>query len=999
MKGGMKVRKEPLALWALTIVIATAFLLLLSGEMREATGWEGTFEDNIEVIYTPMNPLDGQSVNVTIRSRGTIISAANLNVELFYPGGERTTGGYQFKRINTTSMYVIIPGYPGGTQVRFTITVWDDEASSISSPQYSYVVQKVGGWVGSDFYENIGVDWDREEAESGKPFNITIYTLRPDVIIKRADMKFVARFPGMEEPLEGAGVFTPLNDTHQVFRMNGYSYGTNVTWWVEAYDKYNEMISSRRYQYEIPPPPTPPPRYNVTLTVYIYDEKNERRVDGATVTFSNETWSYTVRSTDGYAFTPFPVHEGLYTVVVKYENSTYTKTIRVPNAAEEYVLRFTVNPLTYKVGFPLKRSLSPLVLIMPILFIAGILTFPKLASYLDELKERYRKEKRRGRGLQGREERVVNWLLSPHMRGHVRGVLFFILAIAGLLWAPFYPIWLALILAVGLGALGMRYPYLSLILLAILVSPAASYQNLEFGWVFLLFSLLVLFIGFFDYRFSYLVFLTVFLAPFGGAFAIPILGAVVLGPVIGVSAAVVAGLFLSLILYGSDMLSIPPLAVSEHTLSFVTFSRSPPGNFTPSLWLDSLGQLSYPRTQVISRVLSENMQDTGPFLLIILWGALAYLAYKYYRERDPSDLKAIAGDPKGLLPILIIVLSFAVLYFVEGAEISWVFLAYVVLTALSAPAAGVAHSFVKRVFPEEEAAGEEEKAIRTLSEMEGFRRTSFKQVGGLDDIKEELKQAIMVPLLEPEMAEKYGVKPSKGILLFGPPGCGKTLLLRAIASELNVDMISVKCSDVMSKWYGESEAAITRLFEEARKRKPAILLLDEIDAIAKRRDFYTTDDVTPRILSLILSELDGLEDTSGIIVVGTTNMPDLVDPALLRPGRFDKVIYVPPPSRRAREEILRIHMRGRFIGKDVDVKKLAAMTRGFSGADLENLVREAASIALARALRLKREVPIRMADFLEALDGLKPSITEEMMRSYDKLRKEHERKRSPQRRR
>ncbi|OYT47520.1 hypothetical protein B6U83_04885 [Thermoplasmatales archaeon ex4484_36] len=902
--------------------MGTAFLLLLSGEMREATGWEGTFEDNIEVIYTPMNPLDGQSVNVTIRSRGTIISAANLNVELFYPGGERTTGGYQFKRINTTSMYVIIPGYPGGTQVRFTITVWDDEASSISSPQYSYVVQKVGGWVGSDFYENIGVDWDREEAESGKPFNITIYTLRPDVIIKRADMKF-----------------------DQVFRMNGYSYGTNVTWWVEAYDKYNEMISSRRYQYEIPPPPTPPPRYNVTLTVYIYDEKNERRVDGATVTFSNETWSYTVRSTDGYAFTPFPVHEGLYTVVVKYENSTYTKTIRVPNAAEEYVLRFTVNPLTYKVGFPLKRSLSPLVLIMPILFIAGILTFPKLASYLDELKERYRKEKRRGRGLQGREERVVNWLLSPHMRGHVRGVLFFILAIAGLLWAPFYPIWLALILAVGLGALGMRYPYLSLILLAILVSPAASYQNLEFGWVFLLFSLLVLFIGFFDYRFSYLVFLTVFLAPFGGAFAIPILGA------------------------------------------------------TPSLWLDSLGQLSYPRTQVISRVLSENMQDTGPFLLIILWGALAYLAYKYYRERDPSDMKAIAGDPKGLLPILIIVLSFAVLYFVEGAEISWVFLAYVVLTALSAPAAGVAHSFVKRVFPEEEAAGEEEKAIRTLSEMEGFRRTSFKQVGGLDDIKEELKQAIMVPLLEPEMAEKYGVKPSKGILLFGPPGCGKTLLLRAIASELNVDMISVKCSDVMSKWYGESEAAITRLFEEARKRKPAILLLDEIDAIAKRRDFYTTDDVTPRILSLILSELDGLEDTSGIIVVGTTNMPDLVDPALLRPGRFDKVIYVPPPSRRAREEILRIHMRGRFIGKDVDVKKLAAMTRGFSGADLENLVREAASIALARALRLKREVPIRMADFLEALDGLKPSITEEMMRSYDKLRKEHERKRSPQRRR
>lgn len=976
--------------------MVSSAILALTGDRWEASGWEGTFEDNIEVIYTPQSPLDGQSVNVTIRSRGTIISAANLNIELFYPGGERTTGGYQFRRINTTSMYVEIPGYPGGTQVRFTITVWDEEASSITSPQYSYVVQKVGGWVGSDFYQNLAIEWDRELAESGRPFNVTIHTLRPDVIIKRADMKFVARFPGMEEPLEGAGVFEPVNDTYQVYRMNGYSYGTNVTWWVEAYDRYSEKITSRRYQYEIPPPPTPPPRYNVTLTVYIYDEKNERRVDGASVTFSNGSWSYTTRSTDGYAFTPFPVHEGLYTVEVKYENATYTKKIRVPNPAEEYVLRFTVNPLTYRVGFPLKRSLSPHVLIMPILFFIGILAFPRLTSYLQELKERFHKEKRKGRKLLGRDQKLVEWLLSPHMRGHVRGVLFFALAIAGLLWAPFYPIWLALILAAGLGALAVRYPYLSLILLAVLVAPAASYQNLEFGWVFLIFALIVLFIGFFDYRFSYLVFLTIFLAPFGGAYAVPVLGAVVLGPVLGVSAAVVAGLFLSLILFGSDLLSIPPLAVSEHTLSFVTFSRSPPDKFTPSLWLDSLGQLSYPRTQVISKVLSENMQNMGPFLLIILWGVLAYLAYRYYREREPVDLKGAMRDLKGLLPILLTVISFALLYLIEGASPSWVFAAYVILSALTAPVAAVAHSFVKGVFPEEEAAPEE--GIKTLSEMEGFRKASFKQVGGLDDIKEELKLAIMVPLLEPEMAEKYGVKPSKGILLFGPPGCGKTLLLRAIASELNVDMISVKCSDIMSKWYGESEAAITRLFEEARRRKPAILLLDEIDAIAKRRDFYTTDDVTPRILSLILSELDGLEDTSGIIVVGTTNMPDLVDPALLRPGRFDKVIYVPPPSRKAREEILKIHMRGRHIGKDVDVKRLAAMTRGFSGADLENLVREAASIALARALKLRREVPIRMADFLEALEGLKPSITEDMMRSYDRLRREHERKRRPKRR-
>jgi SpoVK/Ycf46/Vps4 family AAA+-type ATPase len=242
------------------------------------------------------------------------------------------------------------------------------------------------------------------------------------------------------------------------------------------------------------------------------------------------------------------------------------------------------------------------------------------------------------------------------------------------------------------------------------------------------------------------------------------------------------------------------------------------------------------------------------------------------------------------------------------------------------------------------------------------------------------------------MATKFGVKPSKGIMLFGPPGCGKTLMLRAVASDLNVEMIGVKCSDVMSKWYGESENLIANLYEEARARAPCILFLDEIDAIAKRRDFYSTDDVTPRVLSIMLSEMDGMDEAEGIIVVATTNMPDLVDPALMRPGRFDKVIYVPPPDAVSREEIIKIHLKGKFASDDIDTSKLSERTKGFSGADLANLVREASSLGLERALETKKPQPITMHDMNEILDEIKPSVTPKMIKMYDKLRREYERK-------
>jgi SpoVK/Ycf46/Vps4 family AAA+-type ATPase len=173
------------------------------------------------------------------------------------------------------------------------------------------------------------------------------------------------------------------------------------------------------------------------------------------------------------------------------------------------------------------------------------------------------------------------------------------------------------------------------------------------------------------------------------------------------------------------------------------------------------------------------------------------------------------------------------------------------------------------------------------------------------------------------------------------------------------------------------------------------LFLDEIDSIAKRRDFYSTDDVTPRVLSIMLSEMDGMDEAEGIIIVGTTNMPDLVDPALMRPGRFDKVIYIPPPDLTSREQIIKIHLKGKYADKDIDTALLAKRTDGFSGADLANLVREASSLGLERALETKRPQPITQKDLESILDEIRPSVSPTMLKTYDKLRKEYERKKGP----
>ncbi|MEM0091037.1 MAG: AAA family ATPase [Saccharolobus sp.] len=271
------------------------------------------------------------------------------------------------------------------------------------------------------------------------------------------------------------------------------------------------------------------------------------------------------------------------------------------------------------------------------------------------------------------------------------------------------------------------------------------------------------------------------------------------------------------------------------------------------------------------------------------------------------------------------------------------------------------------------------------------KKITWNDIGGYEDVKKEIREYIELPLKNKDVAIKYGLRPPKGILLFGPPGCGKTLMMRALANETKLNFIYVNISDIMSKWYGESEARLRELFNNARKNSPCILFFDEIDTIGVKRESHTGDSVTPRLLSLMLSEIDGLHSDDGVIIVGSTNVPQLLDKALLRAGRFDKMIYLGSPDKAARKQILEIHCRGKPLANDVDFDKIAEMTERYSGADLANLCQEAARKVAAEAIEKGVDRKITMNDFIELIKKYKPSITLQMIEDYEKFRLDFER--------
>jgi transitional endoplasmic reticulum ATPase len=253
-------------------------------------------------------------------------------------------------------------------------------------------------------------------------------------------------------------------------------------------------------------------------------------------------------------------------------------------------------------------------------------------------------------------------------------------------------------------------------------------------------------------------------------------------------------------------------------------------------------------------------------------------------------------------------------------------------------------------------------------------------IGGLEEVKQELKEAVEWPIKNPDIFKKLGIKPPKGILLYGPPGCGKTLLARGVATESEANFISIKGPEVFSKWVGESEKAIREVFRKARMAAPSVIFFDEMDSLVPRRGLgYADTGVSERVISQLLTEMDGILALEDIVVIAATNRPDIVDPAVLRPGRFDRLIYVPEPDEKSRTQIFKIHTKSMPLAKDFNLTELVTMTKNYSGADIEALCRESAMHALRRDVNAKE---VSMMDFQETIKKTGPSVTPDMEKWY-----------------
>ncbi|UCF08362.1 MAG: AAA family ATPase, partial [Thermoplasmata archaeon] len=856
------------------------FLILVISQGVSAVWQDGGFDNNVYLDYDPASPNNLETVNVTITSLNSSqqIASAFLYCN-FTRDGQITEGGYTFRHANSqnTMMYCEIPGIQntGGTGVAFYAVAYDEINAPITSSTNSYNVVKNGSWPYPSFDENILVTLEPESPEPYQEVEVTISSRHSDVPIASAEIAWDIETPG-ESPRSGMASFNALNPTTMNITIPGYEGDSNVTFSITAYDQYYLPITSRTYLYSLG-------SYGVTylynMAVEVIDDYLHEPASGATVTIRNESGIVHtgITTSQGLLMTPVMFHPGDYTIEVEYDSHTQTREISIPyENANQITFNFEARAAVVSdfVGFPSAFDCAGIIgaMILPLLFLWVF--YKKQRERLVAITE---SKKTFGKSDEGEKRTLetVFWDIFSKETNRPKvltPISFFALGVFGAVFIPFYPWWAVLIMAAFIGVVSYKFPFSALLLLSIFITGSAAYQTPEFGLVFLVFSLIVMLCSFYDWRFGYLVFLTVFLSRFGVPFIVPVFAAMVLSTFMAISVTLCAGVFLVLLVSASDYQVLGLLAGAPHSTAFMVFSEPVVEDFTPGTFASALSRISLANGDIIGSVLTEGFATSMlPFFVLAFWCLgiflLSYLVdnkkrLSFTRLKEWFLYPAETRRSQEIVFIsigLIVVASLAVIYqfgYLSNSDVSGAVLMGLIFVGAGAAiyTTVVSSLMVREMFREYFTSKIGVAAVGArVSEMSDLGRTTFDQVGGLEDVKMDIKESVLVPLLRPDIADQFGVEPAKGILLFGAPGCGKTLTMKALATELNIEMFTVKCGDLMSKWYGESETRMMTLFKTAKERKPAIIFFDEIEAVAKRRDLYSADDVTPRLLSIMLS--------------------------------------------------------------------------------------------------------------------------------------------------
>ncbi|MEW6529077.1 MAG: AAA family ATPase [Candidatus Micrarchaeota archaeon] len=582
----------------------------------------------------------------------------------------------------------------------------------------------------------------------------------------------------------------------------------------------------------------------------------------------------------------------------------------------------------------------------------------------------------------------------------------FIGSLAILFAVPFYPFYIIPLLAILCGAIAYRNSALGTILGVIFVFPAFVYQSYSLGFLFMLITAIVLFEAFEHWDIICALEVLIFL-PFT-PFPVSLLGGfVMLGMVItalnfGSSKSILISIpSVFLILFLSSIWLYPnsaymPIVLDNYSpkseaLQFsksqVSLSELPQEFF---LALASLANFS--KATEFGESLSKSSQNIyllflndSCFIQLVSWSIILYLI---------SVTSARRGNHTQFFSSLFLLFVPLVDYFIS-ASFNLPFRIEIIFYTLASIAIVCYLEMNGINFSKEGVIRKKELLKRFgkfgVQDLSLESKESFADVGGYEDVKDEIRDAVVLPLEQKDLAYAYGLTPPKGILLFGPPGTGKTMIIRALANEIDYRLYYVNTSELLSKWYGESEKNVAELFNDARKNAPCIIMFDEIDTVGKNRSAYT-DDVTPRVLSVLLQEIDGAVNSGKpIMIIGTTNIPNTLDPALLRPGRFDKIIYMPLPNFEARKAIFGVYLR-KYNTQDVDFDKLAKQTERFSGADIKNVIDEAVKRVAKEAQQKNIILPIHGETILNVVSHTKPSVSLAHLEDYENFKMDFERR-------